>query len=147
MEAGFELDRRIAKEVFGQEWPEDATYRVLREGWNMIRPERVSDNVWINAVLPHYSSDISRAWPLAVKYGLTLVPVRWFKTYDNWNHSNDDGDATWWAALHYETSMPGDEEEPQIDYVATIDENILREHVAPTAPLAICNAILRIIGS
>lgn len=136
MNAGRELDALVAEKVIG---------------WTNLRfiGERLLGEIdgEPSEKVPFYSIDLDAAWEIAEKMGLSLIPVRWFKNYDAWNHGSDEHDATWWGAISYESAMPAEDRPPLADYVDSPEETLRRSDVWPTAPLAICHAALAAVGA
>lgn len=114
MEAGRELDAQIAEKVMGYAM----TVVAAIDGESLGLDFETED--W--QVLPHYSTNIAAAWPIAEKLHLSVMRA---------------GDE--WAAAVLDGEPHAEEGEYHGGYV---DCGLHDVAYAPTAPLAICRAAL-----
>lgn len=118
LDAGRELDALIAEKVMGWTWDESTAWSP--SGGRNSRTGRPDDPWWW---LPHYSTDIAAAWEVFEKIPMTIYAPH--ASLAAGEYENVDQ----WVA---EARLPSKE---------SISES------ADTAPLAICLAALKALGS
>lgn len=134
MDAGRELDALVATHIFGYRVATKASLGYVRTDDYLCQTDH--DGKWGH--LDEYSTDIAAAWLVVERFGLSVLSIR------------EEGHVVGWFAGLYGDRTDSDYLDTEMGVIdgrfgGTFGGDLYAS--APTAPLAICLAALRVVDT